>query len=123
MTTTTAPTGARPLPDGGIVPTRPCEPWCTVGETAHHTHNPADRYCVSAETVVPRTLGKPEHRDDGQWVYDHVVVFSRRMVHTGLHVALFLQEEDVDLELTADEARAVAAALIQHANLIEGVTP
>jgi len=106
------------------VPVRPCAPWCTQGEAVHAAEHPEDRHCWSDHVELPRSLSTPERitlpgDTEPTWVHDYVGVYARRKISGQQEVVLYLPEEDADPHFTAGEARAIAAQLLAHADLID----
>lgn len=106
------------------VPVRRCTPWCEQGEEVHAKEHPAERYCWSEHVELPRSLSTPEPITlpgdvEPTYIYDYVGVYARREVSGQQAVVLYLPEEDADPHFTADEARAIAAQLLAHADLID----
>jgi hypothetical protein len=115
--------------DGVPVTLRPCPPWCTrdrhFGEDdlidaddGFHHYGPeiaiptADRMLLDGpETIVKAILKSWTHPLDAE----------AGPARVELQLATTEQDTDMYAELTPDEARAVAAALLETADIAEGI--
>ncbi|HWJ65375.1 MAG TPA: hypothetical protein VNT31_01740 [Nocardioides sp.] len=98
---------------------RPCEPWCDSTDD-HASQHPDDRTCWGPRTAVDFTLEEPDKWDDGEWCYDRLEVIAlRRPEHDVACVGLSHERKAFEVALRASEARELAAALLEVAEVIE----
>lgn len=118
-TSFTIPPPAVSLPIPASPALRPCESWCLDG-AGHANEMPGDRGCRSENLDLPVSLGKPFELEDGWWSLDHMSVGLRRDEWDGEARAIVHHVGDAHdhvLELTLEEASALAAALLRSVAL------
>jgi hypothetical protein len=97
-----------------------CRPWCTDG-TGHVGESTClDQRCSSDPALITRSLEPMCEAVGGGWYPMALEVFCQegRSYHPA--VVLFSAPDDVEVLLTADEARRLARSLEATAELLEG---
>ncbi|CAN5119763.1 hypothetical protein BH11ACT1_BH11ACT1_19180 [soil metagenome] len=101
------------------VPPIVCAPWCRDGDGHGNDMFVEDQKCSSDSWTFVQSL-EPKWIDiEGIWHAREVEVFVEQGPRNPQHVVVYEQGGEVELRLTASEARDLASALVQRAVLLE----
>lgn len=101
-----------------------CAPWCEDGDGHGAALGRADQRCRSGWVKVTQTLEPQWESSRGHWHPTTVDVEAERgpLHPPGVVLYRITDREDVEMHLTASEARAVAANLLAAADLVDGAS-
>ncbi|MEV6255577.1 hypothetical protein AB0L97_20190 [Nocardia sp. NPDC051911] len=90
-----------------------CASWCTTGDGHPNEHIDADRVCWGPDSLIPLTLEPPYYPQ----AMPAVEVSAHRQ--WGGRDSVYLAPPNGDVDMTAGEARQLAAVLLQVADIVD----
>ena len=118
---TTAPTIPRPDDDSPLPPVT-CTPWCSDGNGHGGALFAGDQRCISVPVQIPGSLLRPDP-EDTSGEPEYVCVYGEGWANDALPSQIHIgQSESAGPELTLDEARQVAEAILRTIATVDGAT-